>query len=94
MTGLFAWISLTALSRTYLIYIIIPSAHQGIMSNNEEKTLKLWCNEDMVRAVALVNEGMVTSEAAQVYSVSGSTFSCIIYKGYYPQLYNAYMYAI
>ena len=48
----------------YNIYIIIPSVHQGVMSNHKGNTLKLWCREDMVREVALVNEDMTTSEAA------------------------------
>ena len=32
------------------------------MSNHEGKTLTLWYSEDMVRAVALVNEGMATQK--------------------------------
>ena len=58
------------------IYINISNAHlnQGmIMSNQEGKVLKLWCSENMVRVVALVNEGMAVSEAARVCSVPIST---------------------
>ena len=46
------------------------------MSNHEGKTLKLWCSEDM----ALVNEGMATSESAQVCNVRRSTLACRISK--------------
>ena len=39
------------------------------MSNHEGNTLQLWCSEDMVRAMASLNEGMATSEAARVCNV-------------------------
>ena len=64
----------------YNMYINIPC----IMSNHEGKTLKWWYSEDMVRAVALVNEGMATSEAAQVCNELISTLGYRISKCCYP----------
>ena len=53
----------------YNIYIDIPSVSCQVTIG---KTLQLWCSEDMVRAVALVNEGMATSEAVRVCNVPRS----------------------
>ena len=55
------------------------------MFNYEGNTLTWWCSEDMVRAVAWVNEGMATSEVARVCNVPRSTLAC---RCCYPQIYN------
>ena len=47
------------------------------------KRLKLWCKDDMVRAIGMVHDGVPTREAADTCNVPRTTLRWHIEKGDY-----------